>query len=135
MPANPGQPKINRSLEESLQDDHKHNTISIGLKDIDSAILYYLENIIKPTVIQNDRRITVPTIYGSPERWKSMQADGFYRDKNGKTMVPLIMFKRDSFTKNNTLGNKLDGNKVNNVQYFETGYSKRNMYDNFNVLR
>jgi len=64
-----------------------------------------------------------------------MQADGFYRDKNGKTMVPLVMFKRDSFTKNNTLGNKLDGNKVNNVQYFETGYSKRNVYDNFNVLR
>jgi hypothetical protein len=64
-----------------------------------------------------------------------MQADGFYRDKNGKTMVPLVMFKRDSFTKNNTLGNKLDGNRVQNVQYFETGYSKRNVYDNFGVLR
>ena len=64
-----------------------------------------------------------------------MQADGFYRDKNGKTMIPLIMFKRDSFIKNNTIGNKLDGNKVNNVQYFETGYSRKNVYDNFNVLR
>jgi hypothetical protein len=131
----PGQPEIVRGNEISLKDDNKNKTISIGLKDIDASILYYLENIIKPVVTQNDRQISVPIIYGSPERWKSMQADGFYRDKNGKTMVPLIMFKRDSFTKNNTLGNKLDGNKVNNIEYFETGYSKRNVYDNFGVLR
>ena len=135
LPLKPGQPEINRALEVSLKDDDKNKTISIGLKDIDSAILFYVENVIKPTVTQNDRRITVPIIYGSPERWKSMQADGFYRDKNGKTMVPLVMFKRDSFTKNNTIGNKLDGNKVNNLKYFETGYSKRNIYDNFNVLQ
>ena len=135
LPLKPGQPEINRALEVSLKDDDKNKTISIGLKDIDSAILYYLENVIKPTVTQNDRRLSVPVIYGSPERWKSMQADGFYRDKNGKTMVPLLMFKRDSFVKNNTIGNKLDGNKVNNIEYFETGYSKRNIYDNFNVLR
>lgn len=135
LPLKPGQPEINRALEVSLKDDDKNKTISIGLKDIDSAILFYLENVIKPTITQNDRRLSVPIIYGSPERWKSMQADGFYRDKNGKTMVPLVMFKRDSFTKNNTIGNKLDGNKVNNLKYFETGYSKKNIYDNFNVLQ
>jgi hypothetical protein len=131
----PGQPEFNRAKEVSLKDDTNNKTISIGLKDIDSSILYYLENIIRPTVTQNNKQLSVPIIYGSPERWKSIQADGFYRDKNGKTMVPLIMFKRDSFTKNNTIGNKLDGNKVNNVQYFETQYSKRNVYDNFSILR
>jgi hypothetical protein len=131
----PGQPEFSRASEVSMKDDTKNKTISIGLKDIDSSILYYLENVIKPIVTQNDRQLTVPVIYGSPERWKSMQADGFYRDKNGKTMVPLIMFKRDSFTKNNTLGNKLDGNRVQNVQYFETNYSKRNVYDNFGILQ
>ena len=131
----PGQPEFNRAKEISLKDDDKNKTISIGLKDIDSSIMYYLENVIKPVVTQNNKQLTVPIIYGSPERWKSMQADGFYRDKNGKTMVPLVMFKRDSFTKNNTLGNKLDGNKVQNVQYFETNYSKRNVYDNFGILQ
>jgi hypothetical protein len=50
-------------------------------------------------------------------------------------MVPLIMFKRESFEKNRTLGNKLDGNVVHNVQYFEKQYSQRNVYDNFGVLR
>jgi hypothetical protein len=132
--AQPGQPEFNRALEVSLKNDD-NQLINIGLEDHDDAILYYLENVIKPTVTQNDRQIEVPIIYGSPERWKSIQADGFYRDKNGKTMVPLIMFKRESFEKNRTLGNKLDGNVVHNVQYFETQYSQRNVYDNFAVLR
>ena len=130
----PGQPEFNRALEVSLKDDDT-KLINVGLEDHDDAILYYLENVIKPTVTQNDRQIAVPIIYGSPERWKSIQADGFYRDKNGKTMVPLIMFKRESFEKNRTLGNKLDGNIVHNVQYFEKQYSQRNVYDNFAVLR
>jgi len=130
----PGQPEFNRALEVSLRDDDT-KLINIGLEDHDDAILYYLQNVIKPTVTQNDRQIAVPIIYGSPERWKSIQADGFYRDKNGKIMVPLIMFKRESFEKNRTLGNKLDGNVVHNVQYFEKQYSQRNVYDNFSVLR
>jgi hypothetical protein len=132
--AQPGQPEFNRAFEVSLKDDDT-KLINVGLEDHDDAILYYLENVIKPTVTQNDRQIQVPIIYGSPERWKSIQTDGFYRDKNGKTMVPLIMFKRESFEKNRALGNKLDGNVVHNVQYFEKQYSKRNVYDNFAVLR
>ena len=132
--AQPGQPTFNRAEQTSLKNDDT-KTINITLEDHDNTILYYLENVIKPTVTQNDRQIPVPVIYGSPERWKSIQYDGFYRDKNGKTMVPLIMFKRESFEKNRLLGNKLDGNLVHNVQYFEKGYSKRNVYDNFDVLR
>jgi hypothetical protein len=132
--AQSGQPEFNRAFEVSLKDDDT-KLINVGLEDHDDAILYYLENVIKPTVTQNDRQIAVPIIYGSPERWKSIQTDGFYRDKNGKTMVPLIMFKRESFEKNRALGNKLDGNVVHNVQYFEKQYSKRNVYDNFAVLR
>jgi len=129
----PGQPEFNRAYETSLKDD-TNKTINIGLEDHDEAIIYYLENIIKPTVTQNDKQVAVPVIYGSPERWKSVQADGFYRDKNGKLMIPLIAIKRELFEKNRTLGNKLDGNVINNVQYFETKYSQRNNYDNFAIL-
>lgn len=130
----PGQPEFNRALETSMKGEESKN-ITISLEDHDNTILYYLENVVKPTVTQNNKQIAVPIIYGSPERWKSIQADGFYRDKNGKTMVPLIMFKRESFEKNRTLGNKLDGNLIHNVQYFEKGYSNRNNYDNFNLLQ
>jgi hypothetical protein len=132
--AQPGQPEFNRASQISLKNE-ENSTINLGLEEHDNAILYYLKNIIRPTVIQNERQIEVPIIYGSPERWKSIQYDGFYRDKNGKIMVPLIMFKRESFEKNRTLGNKLDGNVVHNVQYFEKQYSQRNVYDNFGVLR
>jgi hypothetical protein len=123
----------NRGTDYSIKNDTVKD-INIGLEDIDTAILYYFENVIKPTVIQNGQRIAVPVIYGLPERWKSIQADGFYRDKNGKGLVPIIMFKRESVTKNRSLGNKLDGNKVLNYQVVGTKFNKRNIYDNFSVL-
>ena len=107
---------------------------SIGIKDIDEAVLYYLQNIIKPFVIQNGQRIEVPIIYGSPERWKSVQRDGYYKDKNGAIMLPLIIFKRDSIEKVRNVGNKLDANFPNNFEVFEKKYTSRNAYDNFSAL-
>ena len=107
---------------------------TIGIKDIDEAVLYYLQNVIKPFVIQNGQRLDVPVIYGSPERWKSVQKDGYYKDKNGATMMPLIIFKLNSVEKVRNIGNKLDANNPNNYQVFEKKYSSRNAYDNFNVL-
>lgn len=123
----------NRGMDLSFKDDDVKD-VSIGLQDIDNAILYYFENVIKPTVVQNGQRIAVPVIYGSPERWKSVQADGFYRDANGKLMVPLIMIKRESVSKNRNLGNKLDGNKVHLYQVMGERYNPKNAYDKFNLL-
>jgi hypothetical protein len=123
----------NRGTDYSMKDDTVKD-ISIGLEDLDNAVLYYFENVIKPTVIQNGQRLAVPVIYGSPERWKAVQNDGFYRDRNGKLMVPIIMFKREGFDKNRTLGNKLDGNKVHNYQVVGTKFNQRNIYDKFSVL-
>jgi hypothetical protein len=132
--AQPGQPEFNRAFEVSLKDDDT-KLINVGLEDHDDAILYYLENVIKPTVTQNDRQIAVPIIYGSPERWKSIQTDGFYRDKNGKTMVPLIMFKRESFEKNRALGNKLDGNVVHNLNALEDSIVRLSLHKSDSVAR
>lgn len=123
----------NRGTDYSMKDDTVKD-VSIGLEDLDNAVLYYFENVIKPTVIQNGQRLAVPVIYGSPERWKAVQADGFYRDRSGKLMVPIIMFKREGFDKNRTLGNKLDGNKVHNYQVVGTKFNQRNIYDKFSVL-
>ena len=123
----------NRALEKSRKTD-KIKDISVGLEDIDSALLYYFQNVIKPVVSQDGNLIEVPITYGSPERWQSVQADGYYRDTNGKAVFPLILFKRTNIEKNRTLGNKIDGNKVHNFQVFETRYNQRNQYDNFSVL-
>jgi hypothetical protein len=123
----------NRGTDYSMKDDTVKD-ISVGLEDIDSAVIYYFNNYIKPTVIQNGNRIAVPVMYGSPERWKSVQADGFHRDGNNKMLVPSIMLKRESIEKNRALGNKLDGNKVHNYQVVGTKFNQRNIYDNFSVL-
>ena len=122
----------NRGNDTSFKGD-KQKDLYIGLEDIDGAILYYFENIIKPSVIQNNQIMTVPVIYGSPELWKSVQKDGYYRDFQGKLMVPIIMFKRNSIEKNRTLGNKLDGNKSHLFQVFEERYNRKNEYDKFSI--
>ena len=61
-------------------------------EDIDTSIIYYFNNIIRPTVFQAGENIKVPIIYATPERWSSVQKDGFYRDKDQKLLVPLILF-------------------------------------------
>jgi hypothetical protein len=96
--------------------------------------MYYFKNIIKPTVVQDGNRIDVQIMYGSPERWQSVQADGYYRDTNGKAIFPLIMYKRSGIEKNRNLGNKIDGNLASLFQTFETRYNQRNQYDKFSIL-
>ncbi len=123
----------NRAKEISVKNKPRKD-FSVSLEDHDAVIKYYFENTIKPTVIQNGSRVVVPVIYGSPERWKSVQADGVYRDKDGKIMAPIIMYKRDTLEKNRTLGNKLDGNKVQNYQVFKQKFNPKNQYDRFSVI-
>ena len=97
-PTNEANVPFNRSTKMSFKGDTT-KPFSVGIKDIDESIMYYFDNVIKPYVIQNGERIAVPVIYGSPERWKSFQKDGYYRDLKGSIMSPIIMFKRDSITK------------------------------------
>ena len=127
-------PSINKGRLTTRKDDTIKD-VSIGLQDHDEAIMYYFNNFIKPTVIINGNRTNVPLVYGAPERWKGVQKDGFYRDKEGKIQTPLIMFKRDSVEKRRDLGNKLDGNNPQLYYTFQEKYTKRNQYDNFNVLQ
>ena len=127
--ANTNRGRITSRKDDTVQD------ISIGLQDHDEAIMYYFNNVIKPSVIVNGNRTNVPVIYGSPERWKGVQRDGYFRDKEGKLQVPLIMFKRDSVEKRRDLGNKLDGNNPQLYYTFQEKYTRRNQYDNFSVLQ
>jgi hypothetical protein len=124
---------FNRSNQLSFKDDNT-KPFSVGIKDIDESIFYYFQNIIQPTVIQNGQRLPVPVIYAAPEKIKSFQKDGYYRDQNGKIQAPLIAFKRDSIEKNRTIANKLDANNPNNFGVFTKNYNPKNAYDNFSVL-
>ena len=125
--------KPNRSQQVSWKGDDV-KPFSVGIQDIDEAVFYYFNEVIKPSVLQNGERLPVPVIYGSPEKWKSYQRDGFYRDIKGKIMAPLIMFKRTDITKNRGIANKLDANNPNNYSVSRKKYDSRNEYSQFNVL-
>ena len=123
---------LNRGAQTSFKDDSV-KPLSIGLEDLDGAVMYYFQNVIKPSVIHNGERLAVPIIYGSPERWKSFQKDGYYRDAQGRIMAPLLMFKRNSVEKVRTVANKLDANHPYNYAVSQKLYNSQNAYDKFNV--
>jgi hypothetical protein len=136
-PINPNQSQtgieINRSTKISSKGDTS-KPFSIGIQDLDEAVFYYFNNVIKPFIYQNGERRSVPVIYGSPERWKSFQRDGYYRDGSGAVMLPILVLKRDTITKDRSTYNKLDANQPNLYGTFEKGYNPKNAYSNFNLL-
>ena len=125
--------EFNRSKEMSFKDDDTKQ-YSVGIQDIDEAVFYYFRNVIKPFVYQNGDRREVPIIYGAPERWKSFQRDGYYRDKSNAIMLPIIVIKRDTITKDRTVANKLDANSPNLSGVWQSKFSSDNFYDNFSTL-
>jgi len=132
-PNNATPDKNNRALQTSWKGDTT-KPFAIGLQDIDEAIFYYLQNVIKPTVLQNEESLNVPVLYASPEKWKSFQRDGYLRDLKGDLMAPLIIFKRESIDKNRSVANKLDANDPHNYTITPKRYSSKNAYSKFDVL-
>ncbi len=65
---------------------------------------------------------------------ESTQKDGYYKDKNGAIMAPLIMFRRDNIEKNRALGNKMDANTPNLYTSWRKTYNPKNSYSNFDAL-
>ncbi len=124
---------FNRSTKISAKKDTV-KPFSIGIQDLDEAVFYYFNEVIKPFVYQNGERRSVPVIYGSPERWKSFQRDGYYRDRDGAVMLPILVLRRDTITKDRSTYNKLDANQPNLYGTFGKGFNPKNAYSNFNVL-
>jgi hypothetical protein len=126
--------RITRANQISVDIENDITPISFGLQDIDEAVFFYFNNVIKPTIVQNGDQLEVPVSYASAERWVSVQRDGYFRDKNGKAMHPYIIVRRTGFEKNRTLANKLDGNGVNNFAVAQGRYNSKNQYTNFDIL-
>ena len=125
--------KISRNSP-AVKDDVKNFTV--GLMDMDSSILYYFNEVIKPEVDVNKEKVKVPCLYASPERWAAMQRDGYLRDKKRQIITPLIVYKRTAMAKNTDIAiDKLDANKPNIFYSFEKKYTQHNRYDKFSVLQ
>ena len=125
--------KISRNSP-AVKDDVKN--FSVGIMDMDSSILYYFNEVIKPEVEVNKEKVKVPCLYASPERWTAMQRQGYLRDKKRQVITPLIVYKRTAMAKNTDIAiDKLDANKPNIFYSFEKKYTQHNRYDKFSVLQ
>ena len=126
----------NRASQTS-NNDSTIKDITIGIYDVDEAITYYFNQVIKPKVDDGDETIDVPIIYGSPERWKSVQKSGAFRDSKGKIQIPLIMYRRTGLERvEGMMGNKIDAaDPTSIVRQFATRYNPKNRYDRWNILQ
>jgi hypothetical protein len=123
--------KISRNSP-AVKDDVKN--LSVGIMDMDSSIMYYFNEVIKPEVMVNDEKVKVPCIYASPERWTQVSKQGYLRDKKRQIITPLIVFKRTGMERNEDIPiDKLDANKPRNFYSFQKKYSQVNRYDKFSV--
>ena len=110
---------------------------SIGLKEIDTAVINHIRNVMKPVVRESNEIIKVPVMYGNEERWKSVRGRGVLRDKNGVIILPVIVIKRTSLTMNPDMPLSFDNDvkgKFISVVRSSNGWSKNNRYDRFSVL-
>ena len=110
---------------------------SIGVKEIDTAVIKHIRNVMKPKVREQNEIISVPVLYGNEERWKSIKARGTLRDKNGVIILPMIVIKRTSLSMNPDMPLSFDNDvkgKFVSVVRSSSGWSKNNRYDRFAVL-
>ena len=108
--------------------------VEVGLLDVDAAIMYYFNEVIKPSVMEQGEEVKVPLMYANPERWASIRKTGFMRDSKRQVITPVIVFRRTSMAKNTDLSvDKLDANDPKLFYSFEKKYSQQNRYNRFST--
>jgi hypothetical protein len=128
MSTNPLRQNNNRAKEiKSTKGDLKQ---SISLFDIDYAMMSYLEDTALPTLDDNGKSLKIPVIYGNSERWNGSRREGVFRDSKGKIQLPLMMIRRTSIAKDESMPMQ---NRHVSYQAI-TKYSKDNRYDRFTLL-
>lgn len=128
MSTNPLRPDFNRAKQiKSETGDVKQ---SITLFDIDYAMMSYLEDTVLPKLDDNGKALKIPVIYGNSERWNGARRQGVYRDQKGKLQLPLMMIRRTTISKDETMPHLKRGVHYQTI----SKYSKDNRYDNFSVL-
>jgi hypothetical protein len=104
---------------------------SVTLFDIDYAMMTYLEDVILPDLEDGDgSTVRIPVIYGNSERWNGARKEGIYRDIKGQIQLPIMMLRRSSISKDDTMP------LINRHLSYPTvtKFNKNNRYDRFSIL-
>lgn len=108
---------------EVRRDKDRIRNLGITLYDVDFAIKTFIDQTMQLKIEDNGEYISVPTLYANSEKWASIQKNGFLKDKKGKTMVPLISFRRSAVT----MSSEIRRNKVASTN--QLGYIMKPKYD------
>lgn len=129
MSVNPLRPDVNRANQiKSTNDDLKK---SVTLFDIDYAMMSYLEDTVLPTLKDGKGvAVKIPVVYGNSERWNGARRQGVFRDGKGKIQLPILMIRRTSIAKDETMS--MPNRHISYPAI--TKYSKDNRYDRFTAL-
>lgn len=128
MSTNPLRKDLNRAEQVKVtKQDLKQ---SVSLYDIDYAMMSYLEETALPKLDDNGKLLSIPVIYGNSERWKGAQRDGVFRDNKGRIQLPLMMIRRNSISKDESMPMLNRHTSYPTV----TKWSKDNRYDRFSLL-
>ena len=124
-----------KNIKPNRATQYKKESIEQGrgvkLYDVDMAIAEHMIDTILPTVEIFQEKQKIPVVYGNPERWKSVQQDGYLRDKKGMLQIPFVMFKRNSIERDDLLSNTMN----RHVSYPSVSrYSKKHKYDKFSAM-
>ena len=151
-PPNPNQVKsVNRAEQVSMKNykerggnreqtvnpglKEKSTTYSVNIKDVDTAVISHVKDVMKLKIEENNELVDVPVLYGNEERWVNARRRGAVRDKNGSLLLPLLMLRRTGIDKNELSGQgfewDIDGEYIQVVR--SSTYSADNRYDNFMV--
>lgn len=130
-------PRIDLGKSRNTQirrDKDKTKSIGITLYDIDFAVKSFIEQTMQLSVEDNGETVIVPVLYANSEKWASIQRNGYLKDKKGKTLVPLITFRRSSVN----IKSEMRRNKVastNQLGYvIKPKYSINAPYDKWSSL-
>lgn len=116
------------------RDKDRTRSICTTLYDIDFAIKSFIDQKIQLMVEDNGEYIPIPTIYANAEKWASIQKDGFLKDKKGKTIAPLITFRRSGVTVKQELKRNKVASQYQLSYVFQQKYNRVTPYDRFNLL-
>ena len=128
MSVDPLKKPINRAQQLKTEpQNHK----GVKLYDVDLAIAEHMIDVVVPTLEILNEKVKVPVLYGNPERWKNIKKDGYLRDKHGQIQLPLIVFKRNSIARNESMASSMNRHLVYPTV---TKYSQKHRYDLFSQM-
>jgi len=128
--------RLSNRAREIRRDDDIVKTPKCTIEDVDWALMSYIRDIIKPTVIENGQTIDIPVMYANGEKWAQVQAKGYMRDRKGKIMTPVISIRRNSIAERDTLKTiGVNQNPGGNALILQNKHTTVNRYDRFSVTR